>query len=381
MKARNLSIILFLTLFVISGCEKVVEFNEKDIKPQLVVNCLLNPNNILKVKVTKSKSTTDETLAFEVVKGAMVTFSDGANTFSDFVFVEDQDTFIYYNWSKYNEEDYFIFENGYYTSPSIKISSNQNYSITVSAPDFESVTSNIDVPSIVPIEEIDTFITQLPQQYTLNARINFTDPIQEKNFYLLEMEKVSLYLSEDSNNQWNQPNYFYTKAIISPDDPVFEKENTGIFSVGGSAYPIFKDNLIDGKNYSISFGIESVYTNVEFTGFPFNNSWGDLKNYQLDVYKINFYSISESYYQYFKTKSMQHFADGDPFSDPVMVYTNIENGMGIFGSSSISSKYIMTSNFPDSLLTKLLPSRDSESVFNFIKEEDAKPSKGDYSNY
>jgi hypothetical protein len=384
MKTRQLSTIFFLTLFVISGCEKVVDFDEKDVKPQLVVNCILDTDNTIKVKVTKSKSAIDETVGFETIKGATISLSDGTNTFPDFIFVEDQDTLPYYNWSTNSEFSYIIFENGYYVNPSIKVTPNKSYSMKVNAPGFDEVTSETEVLSIVPIERLDTFITQTPQQlyivYTLNARVNFTDPQVEKNFYSIEMEKATLSLTEDYTGSHTY--FFSSKLFVSPDDPVFEKESPGLFATGRSnLYSVFNDALIDGKNYSISFGIESIYSNTGFTGFPESNNWGDARNYQINVYKIDFRTISESYYKYIKTKTLQENAESDPFSDPALIYTNIENGMGIFGSSSVSSKYIMTSNFPDSLFTKLLPSHDNEGIFNFIKQENAKPSKGDYYNY
>lgn len=39
--------------------------------------------------------------------------------------------------------------------------------------------------------------------------------------------------------------------------------------------------------------------------------------------------VSHSYYQYKETKHLQDKLSGDPFAEPVPVYNNIENGVGI----------------------------------------------------
>ena len=41
-------------------------------------------------------------------------------------------------------------------------------------------------------------------------------------------------------------------------------------------------------------------------------------------------SVSEDYFNYFNTVSLQSWTSGDPFSEPVQVYSNVQDGFGIF---------------------------------------------------
>jgi hypothetical protein len=54
---------------------------------------------------------------------------------------------------------------------------------------------------------------------------------------------------------------------------------------------------------------------------------------------VELQSISESYYQYLKSMTSNGGGD-DFFSEPVQVYSNITNGIGILGSYTQSSKVV-----------------------------------------
>ena len=48
-------------------------------------------------------------------------------------------------------------------------------------------------------------------------------------------------------------------------------------------------------------------------------------------------TLSEDQYRYQRTRILQEFSEGDPFSEVVPVYTNVENGFGIFAGYSSDS--------------------------------------------
>jgi len=76
---------------------------------------------------------------------------------------------------------------------------------------------------------------------------------------------------------------------------------------------LLTDRLFDGKDHSISFKLDPYFANVE----------------NVSIY---FTSISESYYDYKTTLSLQKEVSGDPFAQPVQVFTNIQHGLGIFAA-------------------------------------------------
>ena len=53
-------------------------------------------------------------------------------------------------------------------------------------------------------------------------------------------------------------------------------------------------------------------------------------------------SVTEEYYRYFAGLSRQKQSSDSPFSEPVIIYDNIDGGLGIFAgyNSSVDSLYL-----------------------------------------
>ncbi len=51
--------------------------------------------------------------------------------------------------------------------------------------------------------------------------------------------------------------------------------------------------------------------------------------------------MDENRYLYLRTKDVQYANDGNPFAEPINVYSNITNGYGIFGSYSVATYTII----------------------------------------
>ena len=98
---------------------------------------------------------------------------------------------------------------------------------------------------------------------------------------------------------------------------------------GGGLYNVFADTYFDGRTYTVNF---TCYAwDMEF----------------LDPFVIEMSRVNESLYKYQKTA--KKYQENDPngiigmFAEPVQVYTNIENGVGIV--SGQSKPVVMTMDF------------------------------------
>ncbi len=56
--------------------------------------------------------------------------------------------------------------------------------------------------------------------------------------------------------------------------------------------------------------------------------------------KIEVISCSEAYYNYMKSITKYGMSLGNPFSQPVQVYSNINNGFGIFAGGNIYQQIV-----------------------------------------
>lgn len=377
---KYLSVIILFSILLFSGCRKVLEFDEKDIQSLLVLNCVANPDSTVTIDLTRSASALEELVVFPPVKDASITLNDGTNTYSDFEYITTYDSLINYDDS--GSISYVKYENGYYINRQVKFEINKEYTIEIKADGFDEIKATTEVPYPVSVEKIDTFSVKTQQDsYTYiqeKAKIYFTDPVDQNNFYRLKGEMASLNITVDSENGNTQTYPSYSQLDIDSDDPVFGTDSDGgLFSSGSNnTYSTFNDQLFNGKSYSI----EMIYaTNYSTDDIADDGSTNTSNSYTYQIFKIELLSLSESYYTYLNTLALQSSSESDPFSDPVLVYTNIENGTGIFGSWSTSDSYLVISDFNEEMLS-LLPYHDNASLFNYIKSTYSKLNSGSY-NY
>ena len=134
--------------------------------------------------------------------------------------------------------------------------------------------------------------------YTYNLVKNLAE-IDKKNYYIL-------YITKDNDLQY-----------VSVKD-------MSVNVLNGIAF--FTDELFNGDYKTIQ---TSVYV------------WTEENNYSTSVIDIYLINADEHSYKYFYSTKMQISSKFNPFSEPVMVYSNITNGYGIIGSYSVSKNTLV----------------------------------------
>ena len=97
------------------------------------------------------------------------------------------------------------------------------------------------------------------------------------------------------------------------------------FNAGGFEntyeYIMLRDENFDGQNYSLTFSVIN---------------YAELKD--LDLFgEIRLVNTSEAYFNYLKSFNMYQRAINNPFATPVQVYSNVNDGMGIFAGGTLTS--------------------------------------------
>jgi hypothetical protein len=104
-----------------------------------------------------------------------------------------------------------------------------------------------------------------------------------------------------------------------------------VFQNGGSPFReqgLFNDLLFNGQNKALE--LEIPYEN--YSGIEVGYEW----SYKTLSVRVYLHNISKSYYYYRNSLELYQSASGNPFAQPVQVYSNIENGFGVFAGSQIS---------------------------------------------
>lgn len=330
----TLSIIL---IFLTTNCEKYVtnfEFDEKN--PKLVLNAILQPDSIIKINISTSQIFNPPTSAKNINNANISLYEDETPL--------GKPTSV--------GGGFYIVAN-HYPNPG------STYRVEASVEGYEPVNAETTVPPIV--------------HFTAASHGSVEKPIQDCIGCEPELRaEFSLTLNPDTKTQLFGTSVMLNKAMIEYDYESWECIETEKTLDDGSIL------IYDSCYYSIADTVEyyddypDFYTNnraVKFTKSwrEYYISYEEYENEGTKVYystknqpsgafqlnltvpywamngdevdKITFWvdAYDEALFQFMYSLAQAEEVDGDPFAEKVQIYSNVNNGLGIFGSVSSSS--------------------------------------------
>jgi hypothetical protein len=284
------------TLFLLTGffmfcsCEDELDIALSQKEKRIVINSFFNNEEYFHVNISSTQLSTD---------GDTVYFIDNAR-----VLLYNNNVFL----------DTLLFEtNGNYVSNKVLPEINMPYQLKVEVPGYTTATSDFaQIPVAVKDFSVDTFShpVNVAGTKTWRLRIKFKDIENVDNYYLFYMI-------------WSGTQYEY-----DPDSNIVDSVKSLLsyrwVQAPGIIIPytgklLFSDELSEG---------DTIEKNLYFTQNRGGPGLGQFNN--LRAYFI-LYTISEEYYRYGKSSVDQNFSiDYSMFVEPVPVFTNINNGIGIF---------------------------------------------------
>ncbi len=297
MKTKQLFLFAVLLIFGFIACETTEKIDNFPLRPsKLVVNCFFAPDSTWEFQVSKSLS---------VLDNADIKFINNATIkiFKDSELIET-----------ITEQD----DDKWYRTENNLPEMGKEYSIEVSSPDYGSRLIAEDyVPQAIPVSDASIVITDSSfyesPDYSWgniegNFNIKFSDPAQIDNYYQLSV----FYFDTVFTNYEDSSEYYISKRVlsISSDDAAIVNDRDYNNNL------LLTDNFFDGQNYQLKVNFED---------------WNARREKQ---YYIEFVSLNRSGYLYRRTIDDYNQSQNDPFSEPVQVYCNIENGYGIFSGYS-----------------------------------------------
>lgn len=294
--------LLIIILFFNVSCRKIIDIDIPAKDRKIVINSLICTDSVIKVNISRSLNILD---------------------IVDFKYLSNAEVNLYENDLDIGRLDYK--SNGTYLLPGFYPTENRNYRIKVSVPEMKTATAEAFIPKQLhwPIT-IDTSMgvtTGDPfyagyyycYEQSVNCVIRFKDDGNTENYYWFNIwgNRTShiwdYQYSEDS--LINEPSYLY----FNSDDPIIDS-----WVKWGERGFVFSDKLYNGKN-------------IEFKISICKDAFGESDT--IVVY-FNLCNINKDYYLYTKSLEMHMEVQEDPIAEPVQVYTNVENGLGIFSGYS-----------------------------------------------
>lgn len=204
------------------------------------------------------------------------------------------------------------------------------YKLIVVSPGMPEAEAETFLSSNSPVITKSTFTGAIKKvkddygyRYLREAHLQFTDPPDAENYYTL---RVLVPYS------WVGSNVFYRETnCLSTNDTDVEKTDFGIFSSECNyGYLYFNDKYFNGRQKDLLLGVDpSGSLNLTDTT--------DKRIYR-PVIEVT--EITADYFKYKKSVEQYDYARDNPFAEPVSIFSNIQNGYGVFAISRIQTDTI-----------------------------------------
>lgn len=291
MKTALLSLPLLLAL---SACEQIIEPDLPEHTPRLVLQAFFTPDSTWVAFVGRSAGILESQPERErAVAEATVELLVGDRVIDELEF--------------FQEERVYVWEKG-------ALQAGESYSLRVSAPGFATIQATDAIPRPVPTAIASYRINTSSRSESrisgdFSIKLEIQDPPGETNYYQLRFFRSGYRLGDEES-------FFTVEESFSTQDPSISADNDVDDLIEGLiTAPFFKDTLFDGQTHAIELS-------------------GDYDTREHMRFHIQVLYVSKTYYEYLKSARLHQSTQDNPFAEPVGVYSNVENGYGIFAGYS-----------------------------------------------
>ncbi len=279
-------LLLFLAVLIFTSCEKEVSFNFEH-EPKLCLNCILNPDSIVIANLTLSKKL-DNSDDFAPVENAVVTLYE--------------DDVLWGNLKAVGNGNYKLTQNPI---------NGRKYKIVAETVGYEQVKATTIVPIAPEIiySKDTTGHSKYNERILYNLNVEMIDKPGNDYYWLFETHIVN--------------SVMYGGGCHAINAPFVDTFNRSIETEAKYGFTHFLQIRISDEGYDgqvLSFIIPDFVERDEYTAQHFLNA-------------------DEHYDKYIKTTIINKMKEDSelPFYEPIQIYSNIENGYGIFGSCAITT--------------------------------------------
>lgn len=306
----RMAIIVFL--FVFASCDSVVEFNAKQSSSYLVLNSIVTSNDTVAVQVNLSRFFLSNK--------------------QDFTFINDAEVELYVNdvfvgklksWGKGTYSSSYLPKCGDLIKLLVKTPNNGTAYAVNRIPDAIKVESSLHDSLYIETYQYDqNDYYSGYEELKVKSSFVLVDDASQHNYYQIFSKAFVFYKDNDTIKNMIKSDVVANSLYIRILTPV-ESGNVDVFGSAGYSSNYFKDELFNGKSYTIKFdNIIQNYYHLD-----------SLAKY-VDSIRIEttVESLSDDYYKFLLTKDKSLV--NDMFAEPVQIKSNVVGGIGILGTNS-----------------------------------------------
>jgi len=298
--------LLIFIVFFFQGCIKTLNEDLKAKESKLVLNSVISPDSTIKVNLSRTFNIFDDESA------------------DNLPFVNNASVGLYENNS-------FLFslnflENGYYEKADFYPTKGKEYKVRAEVHSYKNIEAKTTIPSKVEIQKIDTISVSYSDDYgdsrQYYGEITYQDISGEENHYQLKCRVLA-----PNGNEGEKEWYDQSIWVEESNEVLFDKTYGKL---------LWTDKYSDGKKIKFRFSFFELYGSSRET-----KEANDTLSFEFSLM-----SVDKEYYLYLKTMAKYEETSGgsDPFMEPVVIYSNVDEGYGVFGAyqQDTTSVFIIT---------------------------------------
>lgn len=321
-----LSSLLACCLLAVS-CETIIEFNQKQTAPLMVLEAYPMPDSVLYVRLSESRFFLNWTDDFKLIEGATIWLSVNQKQREQLTYV---DRGIYKARYRPKAGDELRIEASHPSYKAIWAETNVPESMPTTS--FLDSTFTEEVFDPYAYQEVENDIHEWYNVYVAHRfRFTFQDDPNTADYYQLY---AFSYRDLAYNNSEADGPYFgegtkCTSAKVSSDKAFLD------LKVEDGQVSIFSDELFNGKELTVE--VEFMFQDSYIKSVIGDSIWAAVGTRQLIEVSID--RVSYDYYCFMQQYNLTELDELlSVFSEPYQVYNNVHNGIGIFAGISPNKK-------------------------------------------
>ena len=332
-KRKYIYIPALVALLMSAGsCESIIEFKGAEEEPKIVIYSLLDTDSLVAVSVSVSHAVFEDRYEPKQIKNAVVRLYRDGGLLETLTYTTDASLPDYSPANPFSR----------YASKVNKPQYGSSYRIEVEVPGYRMASGEAILPEPIAIISIDTshVIRELTDwiENRLIVKVRFRDPAGQENFYRASASGLSGFYPGNKDEPYSplipisvgetDLSYaFRNEPLIAPmqDDDIF-----GMYL--RNTYNTFSDELISGKEYELS-----METNFQLP---------DTAHYEFAHTSVRLHTLTRDLFLYLQSLSAHRQTSDNFLAEPVLVFTNITNGLGVVGAVSTSTATLRIGKYP-----------------------------------